>query len=213
MKLFQKELRLCLHPTAPMGLMLSAMVLIPNYPYLVSFFYTTLAIFFTCLQGRENNDVLFTMTLPVSRGQLVRGRIALAAVMELAQVLLTVPMVFLRQKINPAGNAAGMDANLALIGYGLAFFGLFNLVFFSSYYKNVNRVGLSFLAASAVSFLLVGLDVVTSYAVPFIREMDTMSAEAFPRQLWVLIGGGAVFALLTALAVKTAQYGFEKQDL
>lgn len=84
MKLFQKELRLCLHPTAPMGLLLSAMVLIPNYPYLVSFFYTTLAVFFICLQGRENNDVLFTMTLPVSRRQLVRARITLAVALELA---------------------------------------------------------------------------------------------------------------------------------
>lgn len=49
--LLQKELRLALHPTAPLFLCLSAMLLIPNYPYCVVFFYTSLAVFFICLTG------------------------------------------------------------------------------------------------------------------------------------------------------------------
>ena len=56
--LLRKELVLALHPTAPLFLALSAMLLIPNYPYLVAFFYTGLGVFFTCLNGRENDDVL-----------------------------------------------------------------------------------------------------------------------------------------------------------
>ena len=44
MKLLKKEFRLCLHPTGLIMPMLGSMVLIPNYPYAVSFFYMTLAI-------------------------------------------------------------------------------------------------------------------------------------------------------------------------
>ena len=56
MNLLKKEFRLCMHPTAPMMLALSALVLVPAYPYAISCFYMTLAIFFTCLTSRENHD-------------------------------------------------------------------------------------------------------------------------------------------------------------
>ena len=48
-ELLKKEFTLALHPTGWLFLGLSAMVLIPNYPYYVIFFYTGLALFFTCL--------------------------------------------------------------------------------------------------------------------------------------------------------------------
>ena len=40
--LLYKEWRLAMHPTALLFLPLSAMLLIPNYPYYVIFFYTSL---------------------------------------------------------------------------------------------------------------------------------------------------------------------------
>ena len=72
-KLMKKELKLAMHPTAPMFLALSAMLLIPNYPYYVIFFYTSLAVFFICLTGRENHDIFFTMLLPVSKKDVVKA--------------------------------------------------------------------------------------------------------------------------------------------
>lgn len=53
-KLLRKELVLSMHPTVPLMLLLCVMVLIPNYPYTVVFFYSTLSLFFTCLLGRES---------------------------------------------------------------------------------------------------------------------------------------------------------------
>ena len=74
MNLLKKELRLCLHPTAPLFLLLCAMILIPNYPYTVSFFYMTLGVFFICLTGRETHDAAFTAALPVSRADVFRRK-------------------------------------------------------------------------------------------------------------------------------------------
>ena len=70
-KLLKKELALAMHPTAPIFLALSVLLIIPNYPYYVTFFYTSLAIFFTCLNGRENNDVYYTLLLPVPKRSVV----------------------------------------------------------------------------------------------------------------------------------------------
>lgn len=44
-KLLKKEFLLSMHPITPLMLALSAMVMIPNYPYAVMFFYMTLAAF------------------------------------------------------------------------------------------------------------------------------------------------------------------------
>ena len=51
-QLLQKELALTLHPTSVLFLALSALLLVPGYPYYITFFYTGLGIFFTCLNGR-----------------------------------------------------------------------------------------------------------------------------------------------------------------
>ena len=96
MKLLAKEFRLCTHPTVFIMLGLSAMVLIPNYPYAVSYFYMTLALYFVCLTGRENHDPTYTLTLPVSRREVVRGRILFACCLEAADLALSALCVWLR---------------------------------------------------------------------------------------------------------------------
>lgn len=124
------------------------------------------------------------------------------------------PVILLRRWLIPAGNAAGMDANPALLGWGLILFGVFNLVFFTSYYRNVERVGACFLLGCVASFLLVALDSVSSYAVKFVRErLDTMDPAALPEQFGVLAVCGGIYALLTALACRSAERSFEKLDL
>ena len=80
--MLNKELRLALHPTVPLFWLLGAMLLIPNYPYYVIFFYTLLGIFFVCLSGRENNDIAYTLTLPVRKRDVVAARMGLAVLIE-----------------------------------------------------------------------------------------------------------------------------------
>ncbi len=213
-KLLKKDLVLAMHPTVPMMVLLAAMVLIPNYPYSVSFFYVELALFFTCLQGRENHDVPYSVTLPVSRRQIVHARILFAVIIQMVQLVLLIPLSMLSRKINPTGNLAGLDASPALFAVGFLIFGVFNFVFFRCYYKNVNRVGVSFLLGAAVTFLLVIAEVVSSYAIPFVRDvLDTTNPAALPAQFTAAAVGGAIYVLLTALACKRSAALFERQDL
>lgn len=212
--LLKKELTLALHPTAPLFLMLSAMLLIPNYPYLVAFFYTGLAVFFMCLNGRENNDIPFTMLLPVAKRDIVRARFTVVVGLELLQILLAVPFAFLRQTIMAEGNSAGMDANMALFGCALILYGGFNLVFFDVYYNDVNKVGKAFLLSSVWVFVWIGIVEACVFVVPFVRDrLDTTGGQYLMEKLLVLAAGAVIYAVCTALAYRRAVESFEKLDI
>ena len=213
-KLIKKEFGLAMHPIVPMMLLLSAMVLIPNYPYIVIFFYVSMAIFFTCLSGRENNDVVYSLNLPIAKKNIVKARFAFAVILEIVQLIIMIPFSFLNQKINPTGNQAGMDANISLFAIAFIVYGLFNLIFFGSYYKNVSKVGIAFVKSSILLFILAGGDVVSSYAIPFVRDvLDTPDPKNLPQKVVFLLVGFLLYLSLTALIYKMSVVNFEKQDL
>ncbi len=216
MKLLKKEFRLCMHPAALIMLGLSALVLIPNYPYAVSYFYMTLGLYFICLDGRENHDAGYTLSLPVSRKEAVRGRMLFACCLEGAQLLLCGLMVLVNRKIYGPDmvNQAGMDANLAVVGQGLIVFGLYNVIFFPSWYRDVNKVGGAFLKASAAVFLYIALGVVATYALPFVRDqMDNANPDCRNARLIYTACALAFYLVATAMAEKLSVKRFEKLDL
>lgn len=213
-ELLKKEVLLSMHPTAPLFLALSAMLLIPNYPYYFIFFYTALAVFFICLNGRENNDVFYTMTLPVAKKDVVGARMTFVILLEIAQCLLAVPFAVVRQMMPIPGNQVGMDANIALFGVALILLGAFNLVFFTCYYRDVTKVGTAFLRGTIVMVSLILMSEVCAHAVPFVRDrLDTPDPEFLLEKLVLLAVGMALYLLFSFLAYKKAVRSFEKLDL
>ena len=103
-----------IHPTGYIFLLFGVMLLIPNYPYLVAFFYQTLAIFFTFMNGNTTNDIFFTALLPVRKRDVVKARLGTVIGLEVLQMLIAVPFAILRSQISPTENLAGLDAGLAL---------------------------------------------------------------------------------------------------
>ena len=214
MNLLKKEFRLCLHPTAPLMILLSALILTPNYPYAVSFFYITLSIFFICLTSRENHDAAYTLTLPVSRREMVKGRMLFACCLEGMQLLACCLFLLVKRLIGNQPNATGMDANLALLGEGLLVYGLFNLIFFPLWYKNIQNVGKPFLLASAAVFLYIALASASTYVLPFVRDaLDTPDPEHLAEKLAFLAAAALCFFLATALSMRLSVKRFEQVDL
>lgn len=213
-KLIKKEFGLAMHPITPIMILFSAMVLIPNYPYVVIFFYTSMAIFFTCLLGRENNDVVYSLNLPIKKSNIVKARFLFAEMVQLLQLVVMVPFTVLSSKLNATGNQAGMDANISLFAVGFIVYGVFNFVFFLNYYKNVNRVGVAFLISSVIIFIFVAFDVVSTYAIPLVRDyLDTKDPEFLTYKLIFLAAGIIIYVLLTFISYKISVLNFEKQDL
>lgn len=215
MKLLMKEFRLCLHPAACIMPATCALILVPNYPFGVVYFYMALGLFFICLGARENGDAAYTLSLPVSRRAAVRGRIGFAVCLEMLQLALSGIFIAIRARFPDGGvNAAGMDANFALIGQGFALFGVFNIAFFPDHYRDIRRVGVPFALGAAAMFVLIVLDIVATYAVPFVRDaLDTPGAAHLGAKLGCVALGAALYAALTALAAHISERRFEKADL
>lgn len=209
-----KELKLSMHPTAPMFLLLSSMLLIPNYPYYVIFFYTGLAVFFTCLNGRENKDVPYTMLLPVKKTDIVKARYLYVISLELLQILLAIPFAVIRQKLPVPQNQVGMEANIALFGLSLIMLGLFNVVFFKIYYKDVNKVGKAFVLSSTAVFGFMLVAELLTHIVPFFKNvLDTLDDVYVLPKIIVLAVGIAVYVVLTLISYNTSKKSFEVYDL
>ena len=214
MKLLKKEFRLCMHPAAWIMLGLSVLILIPNYPYAVSFFYMTLGIFFITQGGRENHDPAYTMTLPVSRREAVMGRILFACCLEGMQLLAAALFTLIKTLLGAGPNQAGMDANLALLGEGLILFSLFNLIFFPMYFRDVSKIGKPFVVSSIAVFLYIVLAVAATYVLPFVRDrLDTPDPAHMGEKLVFLLFSLLIFLGCTALSMRLSIKGFEKLDL
>lgn len=214
LKLLKKEIVLSAHPTTIIMLLLSPMVMIPNYPYSVVFFYITLSLFFTCIQGRENNDIIYSLNLPIAKKDIVKARMAFAVILTLAQLLITIPFAILSQKVNVAGNSAGIEPNLVYFGIGFIIYGVYNFIFFTRYYKDVNKIGATFTITSIVIFVLIAIEVTLTFAVPFVRDcLDTKDPAYLSYKLIALVIGIVLYFIMTFLAYKRSVKSFEQIDL
>lgn len=212
--LLYKEFKLAMHPTSLLFLGLSAMLLIPNYPYYITFFYTCLAVFFICLSGRENNDIFYTVSLPVRKRDMVKARFSFVMILQLLQVLIAVPFAALRQSFPMPGNEVGMDANIAFFGLSFVMLGIFNLLFFTSYYKNPQKVGAAFAKSSIAITLYMLLAEICAHALPFVRDsLDTKDPQFLSEKLIVLSVGILIYAALSGLAYHKSIKYFEALDL
>ena len=213
-KLLKKEFVLFTHPTSWMFLAFGAMMLIPGYPMYVPLFWATLGLFYACLSARENNDLYYTLLLPVRKRDAVRARGLYFALMELLQMLACVLFAMLRHALKIGPNSAGMDVNVALFGLGLIQMGLFNLLFLPRLYRNPAAVGKPFLLATICLFVYIVAAEACCFVVPFFRDvLDTPDPQHLGVKLAVLAVGAVLFVLLTLVGTRRAEAIFEKVDL
>ena len=213
-QLLYKEFRLVTHPVLPFFLLLSAMLLIPAYPFYVVFFYTTLGLFFCCLTGRENHDILYTISLPIRKRSAVSARFLFAIIVEMMQMLLVVLFMRLRHALQIGVNPAGMDANLSFLGLSFLLLGVFNFSFFRRYYAAPDQVGKAFALSSVFVFLLITLLEAGTHILPFMRDMlDTPDPQFLGVKIPFLLCGVLVYALLTFLSWRISAKRFERLDL
>lgn len=213
-ELVYKELKLALHPAAIIFLCLSSMLMIPSYPYFVIFFYTCLGVFFTCMAGRENKDLYYTILLPVKKREIVGARFLLVVLVELLQFAAAVPFALLHNTVYPGPNPAGMNVNIAFFGFAFLLLGLFNLVFFINYYKNPNKVGIPFLLGCIVFAVGMVLVEASKYVLPFAATyLNAQGTQNLPHQLAAFAIGAALWALFTLAAYRRSVKSFETFDL
>ncbi len=224
-----KECKLCLHPTVFIYLALILMLLIPNYPYLVSCFFVCNAIFFIFQTARENGDSMYTAMLPVSKTQAVRARCLFVVIIQAIDIVLMAGMCAFSLVAMPGQNAGGTDHSLSLLAFALVLFGIFNLIFLPSFYKTGYKAGSSFLKGAIgvwIWIVLIEGLMIASGAIaqggaklPFFRyiaeNIDCMpkTPAAWTAQLILFGAGLLLYAVCTLLAVRISVKRYEKVDL
>ena len=224
--LLNKEFKLCLHPAVFIYLALVLMLLIPNYPYLVSCFFVCNGIFFCFQQARENGDAMYTAMLPVSKAQAVRARVWFVVIIQAIDLVLMAGMCAFALVSMPAHNAGGTDHGLSLLAFALVLFAIFNLIYLPSFYKTGYKAGTAFLKSAIgvwVWLVLCEGMMIASNAVMesgadialfrFIHEnIDCMpkTAEAWTAQ-GILFGAGIlIYVVCTLLACRVSIKRYEK---
>lgn len=214
--LLLKEIKLAMHPTTYLFMAIGMLLLIPSYPYYVAFVYTCLGIFFIFISARENKDTFFTASLPVRKSDVVKSRLLVVVIIELLQLAIGIPFAIIGIQINPnpAGNIAGIEANMAFFGLVLIMYALFNAIFLPLFYKTVVKVGIPLLFAGiAVTIYVVAVEVAVQL-IPFLKtHLDTTDPTMMPYQFLVLLAGMLIFALSTVLTFRKSAANFEKVDL
>ena len=209
--LLYKEFSLIVNPLFYLMPLFGALVLIPQWLYFFSimyFFFISLPNIFTI--GKAQNDIGFSVLLPVSRSEIVKARIMTIVVLELLQLLVTAVCAAINIAIYPLGNFL-LDANIAFIGFSFVVFAIVNILFFPLFYKTAYKIALPVIVSMAAAMIFAtGVELLVLY-VPYFKIVDGMGNV--PAQLIVLASGIAIFILLNIVSYKISARKFERVDV
>ena len=210
--LLYKQFRLVCHPMTWLFAFFGIMLLIPAYPYSVDFFYVTLGLFFSFMQGREQRDTDFSALLPVRKQDTVMAATVFCAIVECAALVIAVPFAVIGAKINPNGNPVGLDCNVALFAAALLIFAVFNAAFLPAFYRTGYKVGISYLKAMIPTAVVMLLCEALPHF-PVLQWLNDTSAAGNLKQLPLLLGALVIYFAALPLTTRVAAKRYEKVDL
>lgn len=212
--LLNKELRLAASPLTFLFLLFAAMALIPNYPILVGVFFMCLGIFYSFQRAREANDILYTVLLPIEKGDAVKAKYLFTCLVELIGLALiaaltAVRMTALRGVTVYAENAM-MNANLVYLAWAALVFALFNTAFLGLFFRTAYKFGGPFVTFSVLSFFLIVIAEVLHHipGLGFLNGTDRLDLQAA-----ILAAALCIYAAATAISYRRARRRFERLDL
>lgn len=211
MNLLYKELRLAAHPTLCIFILLGCLVMAPNYPYSTIFLYGCLAPYITFCNGREQRDIAFTAALPIKKSDVVKGKYMLFIMAELLQIVVSMLFATLRIQFG-IHTILGMEVNVTYYGFGFLIFAVFNLLFFTNFYKDAYRVGRSFIIAIFPTLLLMIVMECMAH-IPVLSWLNSSDTSYYVYQLPILGFGILCYTLMNLIAYRISIKRFERVDL
>jgi ABC-2 type transport system permease protein len=210
-----KDYKLFWTPTIFFYLLFGSLLLIPSWPYLIAFSYIVWIGFVSAFfMGRSNQDIFFSVSLPVRKKDTVLARVSTIAIIELLQIIVAVPFAIINTVVFNNDNGAGMNPNFAFFGSMFIMYAIFNIIFLPGFYKTAYNVGKPMLLAVIAAFVFAALFNVAVMLVPVMKtNLNGLGTDHIASQLPVLFIGIVLFVGLTWLAYKISANRFEKVDL
>lgn len=209
-----KELRLFASILSWLFLAFAFMTLIPGYPILLGSFFVCLGIFQSFQTVRENNDILYSVLLPVEKADAVRAKYIFVCFIEILAWLLMAALTAVRMTAlsgaavyvsNPM-----MDANLVYLAYAALVFALFNVIFLGGFFRTGYKFGKPFVFFIIAAMLAVLIAEILHHVpgLDFLNGANDLGVQAA-----ILAAGLVIWAAATLLSCRRSERIFEKLDL
>lgn len=214
--LLTKELRLTATILSYLFILFAVMTLIPGYPILVGAFFICLGIFYSFQLGRENNDILFTVLLPVEKSDAVRAKYLFTVFIQIAGFVLAFVLTIIRMAALSTAPVYAtnpmMNANPAYLGWMVIVFTLFNTVFLGGFFKTAYLYGKPFVTFCIIAFIWIVI-VETLHHIPELTWLNDTAALTDGRHWLILIVCLVIYVLVTWLSCKKSIKRFDEVDL
>ena len=211
-----KEMKLSASPLSYFFILFGLMFFLPGYPVLCGAFFTTLGIYQGFLYAREANDIEFSVLLPVSKQDVVKGKYLFVCFIESCSLALMLAVVLIRMTVLSDSavyrSNALMNANLFSAGCALVAFGLFNVIFLGGFFRTAYNMGKPFIIYIIAVFLVITLFEALHH-IPGLEALNAFGLEHIGLQLVLRIAGFTAFAVMTLLSFRSACARFERIDL
>lgn len=211
-----KEMKLSASPLSYFFILFGLMFFLPGYPVLCGAFFTTLGIYQGFLYAREANDIEFSVLLPVSKQDVVKGKYLFVCFIESCSLALMLAVILIRMTVLSDSavyrSNALMNANLFSAGCALVAFGLFNVIFLGGFFRTAYNMGKPFIIYIIAVFLVITLFEALHH-IPGLEALNAFGFEHIGLQLVLLIAGLTAFAVMTLLSFRSACARFERIDL
>lgn len=214
--LIYKEFALSTPPLTFIFLAFTLMTFIPGYPILCGAFFVCFGIFQGYQFCRENNDILFSVLLPVRKKDIVAAKFISAVIIQMAAFLLFSVFTLFRMIFLPDAGVyienPMMNANLVFLAYVLIVFSAFNIIFLCGFFRTAYGIGKPFVLFIGAGFSIIGIAEVLHH-IPGLGWLNTSDFTLFERQIIILAAAVILYFAATYLSCRTSRKKFEKIDL
>ncbi len=209
--LLYKEFHLVIHPMFYLVLLCGALLLIPEWLYFIAMMYVFLITIPNIFaNSKAQNDIGFSVMLPVRREDIVKARIVSMVLLEVLQILASAIFAVVNLLIYPKGNFL-LDTNITFFGCTFIMYAVFNLLFFPMFYKTAYKIGIPVVAALTAAVLFACIVETVIIVIPGLKFLD--GKEHLLAQLPVLAGGILIYSLANFAAFKLSARRFASIDL
>ena len=211
-----KELKLSTMALTYIFLAFALMTFIPGYPILCGAFFFCLGIFQSYQTSRENNDILYSVLLPVSKRDVVKAKYLSAAVLQMIMLALCAVCTVVRMAFMSGAGVyeanALMSANLVYLAFVLLIFAAFNIIFIGGFFKTAYKMGKYFVVFIIVDFVIIVIAEALHH-LPGLEWLDTLDFSYAGGQIAILVIGAVIYAAVTMISCRVSQNRFERIDL
>jgi ABC-2 type transport system permease protein len=167
-------------------IVLGALMLIPQWVYfLVPLYFCFISVPNLFGLFKANNDITFSAILPVTRSQIVQGRILTFVILELMHIFWAMVFTLIHNSLFTMKNFM-LDQNAAYFGLVFVMFGIFNLILFPAFFRTAYKYGVAVVVAIVGGMLFAGaveMLVLFSPQANYILEGNQTTP-------WIILAGG-----------------------